>query len=404
MNFKFLYLKHYLILLAALFFYTNSISQNTKLKVLVIVNGENNLKVDLNNTPFTGGGLLGVLISQSVQNNLNDEKSKKLISLMDGFQEYKFKHADFIKSNYEKLNQSIDATVKNKNEVTKYFNDKSKLNFDTLKQDNWQSVIVIDETLGFFRENLKEDKFVIYLTSVINAFDVEKKKSLEKIVLLNKSPRKLYHIDEIFSDKNILKENYASLYPNVDNTTYYRLLGRDVFHNFSKSQKLEDSFHSVKKKLKEYSNKFELKLPEVDKWSSFNTNNSFSFVNAPRKDKANVALITSIELAIEELGQKDMTLEEFSANNISKLSNAGFEIDLNSEKPKMNINSENIVYIINLPKGGKSIFVDQKFDEYIISREIVLVQKDYMTFFDKYKLDIEKYLNETYLITKSVTN
>lgn len=403
MNLKFLYLKHFFFLVITLFFSTNSLSKNTKLKVLVIVNGENNLKVDLNNTPFVSGGLLGVLISQSVNNNLNEEKSKKLISLMEGFHEYKFKHASFIKSNFEKLNESIDITVKNKNEVNKYFNDNSKLNFDNLKQDNWASVIVIDEILGFLRENIKEDKFVIYSTSVVKAFDVEKKKTLEKIVLINKDAKKLYNIDEILSNKNILIDNYTSLYPNVDNTTYYRLLGRDVFHNFSKSQNLENSFPSVRKKLKEYAKKFELKFPEVDKWSSFNTANDFSFVNAPRKDKANIAIVTNIDLAIQELGQKDMTLEEFSANNISTLSNAGFEIDLNSEKPKLNINTENIVYMVNLTKGGKSIFVDLKVDEYIISHQIVLVPKDYMTLFDKYKLDIEKFINETYLIQKPST-
>lgn len=404
MNFKSIYLKHFFILLATFFFTTNSLSKNTKLKLLVIVNGENNLKVDLNNTPFVGGGLLGVLISQSVNNNLNEEKSKKLISLMEGFEEYKFKHASVIKSNFEKLNQSIDITVKNKNEVNNYFNDNSKLNFDNLKKDNWSSVIVIDEILGFLRENSSEGKFVIYSTSVIKAFDVEKKKNLEKIVLINKDGKKLYTIDEILSNKNILIDNYTSLYPNIDNKIYYRLLGRDVFHNFSKSQNLENSFPSVRKKLKEYAKKFELKFPEVDKWTSFNTNNDFSFINAPRKDKANIAIVTNIDLAIQELGQKDMSLEESSANNISSLGNAGFEIDLNSEKPKMNINSESIVYMVNLTEGGKSIFVDQKIDEYIISHQIVLVPKDYMPLFDKYKLDIEKFINETYLIQKPTTN
>lgn len=380
------------------------IAQDNKLKVLVIVNGENDLKVDLNNEAFTAGGLLGVLISESINNNKEDEKSSKLKKLMSDFQEYKFKHVDFIKSNYQKFNESLDITAINRKDANKYFKENLKLDYDKLKQDNWKSVILIDEVLGFFREDLKNNKFYISLTSVVKAFDIENKKNLGKIILLNKNIKNLYGQDEILENKNILPENYTAIYPNVDQVAYYRLLGKDIFHTFSKSQKLESKFPSVKKKLKEYAKKFEVKFPSIEKWSSYPTLNDFAYVNAPRKDKMVMAISTTIDLAIDELGQKDMTLEEYSLNQMSNLKEANFEIDTKTEYPKLDVKQKHIAYMVTLPKGGKSIFIDQKIDEYFISNEIILAQNDYLTLLNKYKLDIEKFISETYLILKSESN
>ncbi|MCL9804577.1 hypothetical protein NAT51_03530 [Flavobacterium amniphilum] len=372
-----------------------------KMKLLVIVNAENNLKVNLNKSPFLYGGILGVLIAQGIADEANERKSVELQKLMTDFVDYRFKHASTIKENLMNKNSMLDITAFNKRDVAKYFDAKAKLNFDQLKADGWKNVLLINEYLGYFRSDKKDNKFSVCAASEVTAYDVAKEKSLGKVEASKLKGDVLFSEEEISSQKNILIDNYAALYPGLDLNMYFRLLGKDLFNKMAITQGMEKEFPSVKNALSKYKKTFEVKFPEVDGWKKFATGNDYLFVNAPSKDKTIMAISSDVDLAIDELGQKDLDINEYVALRISRLKEANFEVDTVNEMPKLSIGNDWIAYMITHPNKGKSIIVHRKIDNFFVSHEMVLLQQDYLTLFNKYKADIESYINNSYLISKS---
>lgn len=371
-----------------------------KMKLLVIINAENNLKVNLNNTPFIYGGLLGLLISNGAINDVNERKSVELQKLMADFVDYRYKHVALVKENLTNKNNLLDITAFNKRDALKYFEGNSKLNFDKLKSEGWKNVLLVDEYLGYFRGDKKGNKYNIALSAIVTAYDVNKEKSVGKVEASNLKKDILYSEEEIWTQKNILTENYVSLYSGLDLNLYFRLLGKDLFNKMAIAQGMENKFPSVKLALNKYKKTFDFKFPEVNGWKKFATSNDYLFVNAPNKDKTIMAITSDIDLAIDELGQKDLSLEEYTALRISRLNEANFEVDAVNEVPKLDIGADWISYMISHPKG-KSIIMHKKIDNFFISHEVVLLQEDYLTLFNKYKTDIENIIKDSSLISKS---
>ncbi len=377
-------------------------AQNNKLKILVIINGENNLRVELNKTPFTGGGILGVLISKGIQDESNDRNSEELHKLHKGFTEYKYKHAENISANMTSNNNNLEITSINKKDALKYFSSPLdlKLDYEKLIEDGWKSVIVIDEKLGFFRSQVNnENKYNIYLSSEVFVYDIENKKKLGSFNTLNQKVDKVYNESEIKKDKSILPENYIHIYKNVDNSIYFRLLGSDYLHKMATNQNLINIFPSVKTALKKYSKSFVFTAPEIEGWRGFNSGNDLLFINAPRKDKTVFAITSEIDFAIEELGQKDLTSDEYAAIVIKRLIDRNLEINTTEEIPSLNINKDWIVYMINVP-NGKNIIIQKRINNYFVTHYIAIVKEDYKLLINKYKSDIENFINNFTIFLK----
>ncbi|WP_394759043.1 hypothetical protein [Flavobacterium sp.] len=396
----------YLFLILLLSNYT-IIGQNNKLKILVIVNGENKLRIELNNTPFVGGGLLGVLISKSAQDASNDRNSEELQKLLSDFTTYKSEHVNHIIEDFNSNNVNLDITCLNKKEALKYFSSPNDLKLDNnkLKTDGWENVILIDEELGYFRSEAKsnnnESLYHIFISANIIVYNTVNNKKIGTFKTVNLKRDKSYNENEIKTNKTILPENYISIYKNINLSIYNRLLGGDFFHKMVKSENLNSSFPSVRTAVKKYAKSFEFKAPQIEGWREFPTGNDLLFIHAPRKDKTVFAITTEIDFAIEELGQKDLSTEEYASKTISRLNDSNFELNITDQLPSLNIGKEWIVYMVNVP-NGKSIIVQTKMDNYFVSHHISLMKEDYKLLFNKYKTDIEDYLTKFILFEKPI--
>lgn len=383
----------------------NLFAGNDKLKVLVIVNGENPLRVELNNTPVTSGGVLGVLISASIMDASNNRNSEELQKLNADFTEYKFKHTDYVAEDFSAKNNNLDITCLNRKHAYRFFTSPKdfKLDYDKLLSEGWESVIVIDEELGFFRNvvtvNNSARNYYVYLSSEVYVFDVVNKKRLGSFKTLSFKNDKEYTEEAIKTDNTILSENYLPIYTIADRGIYNRLLGADYFHKLAKSQNLEAVFPSVKTALKKYTKSFKLTTPEINGWRSFPTNNDLLFINAPRKDKTIFSVNTEIDFAIEELGQKDLTTDEYAAITIKRLSEVNLKINTTEEIPTLAVGNQWVVYMVDVP-NGKNIVLQTRMDDYFVSHYIVVLKEDYKELLNKYKTDVEYYINNTILFEK----
>lgn len=374
---------------------------NSKLDLLVIINADNKPEVNLNNSPVLFLGVAGVLVSEAINDASNAKNSKKLQEILVGFESYKVKHATLIKDNLLKNNSKLNITVFNRSEASKYYDSDLKLNFDSLKKDGWKNILLIDETIGYLRIDKKKDLFNLSIGATVQVYDINEKKSIYKEALPVNDISKKFTIDDILSNKNLLLDNYESLYPKLDYNLYFGLLRKDVFSKMAKIQGVESNFPSFKDALKEYEGKFDYNHFIPDGWKKFDTKNHYLKVSAPKSDKSIIAITTDVDLAIQEFGQGGLDIEEYIALRISRMREIGLDVDSITEAPEMNVGEGWKIYSIKHPVKGRSILLNKKVNnEYFINHEIALLNDDYLQLFAKHKAEIEKLIANSVLIVK----
>ena len=274
---------------------------------------------------------------------------------------------------------------------------KGKPDFKRIDAANTPYVVVIEEDkVGMATLKIKWGTLSPRSLIKMSVYDAKKKKRVLK--------EKLQGLGDPISDINAAvdtPEPFLAGYPQAVNrlayATYWRLNGKDILHTIAKGTEHADEFVSVATVLADNAKRFTFDRPKLKGWKYRKSGTPYVFLAEPKKDRKQFAIVTDIDLLVEELGQPYEVLDDYLELRISRLEELGFDVASLQEIPDLGLSGEWTSYMIDNPNGGNSILLHRMVDNFVVSHEVIVLQEDPNVLLTKYQADIVNYIDNASL-------
>jgi len=208
-------------------------------------------------------------------------------------------------------------------------------------------------------------------------------------------------LDAATTDRSIFVADYAAAVAQECIHIYGELYKQGQLHSMAEAHGLGKEVPDTAALLRKYEQLFNYDFTLPKDWHQVAGSSKYQLFLEPKNaDRAKFGVNFTMDLLIEELGQKVQDLNEYIRIVFGRLRDQGYAVDTAISFDALALNPPYTAFVIDRPKGsGKEVVLFRRLDDPFVVTYHVVFLEDYDGFLKKYGQDLQLLINQAKITT-----